>query len=203
MLSLASFMAFLQILLIDISLAGDNAIVVGTAAAGLPPGKRHQAVLGGIGAATVLRILFAVFAVQLLHITGLLATGGLLLIWVAWKMYRDIRRTAQQRQGKAEEKGARKPLAKTLREAIIQITVADVSMSLDNVLGVAGVANNNVWILIAGLTLSIFLMGCAATLIARVTTRYPWIAYLGLAVVLYTALHMIWEGGQSLMTAFT
>lgn len=190
--------AFLQIVLIDVSLAGDNAIIVGMAAAGLPVEKRKQAVMVGIVAATVLRIIFALFAVQLLKVTGLLAAGGLLLLWVSWKMYQEIRLRSQA-DAAAHGKGG-KGKAKKLSEAIWQIVIADVSMSLDNVLAVAGAARDHTWILVFGLGLSVVLMGVAASWIARMTAKHHWIAYLGLIVVFYTALHMIWDGSHELMT---
>lgn len=193
----ADLLAIAQILLIDISLAGDNAIAVGMAASGLPEIQRHKAVLAGIVAATVLRILFAFFAVELLHVTGLLVAGGLLLLWVSWKMYRDIRHMEK----KKHDDGHHEPPAKTLMSAIMQIVIADVSMSLDNVLGVAGVARDNMVSMAIGLVMSVLLMGAAASFVARLTTRYVWIAYLGLAVVFYTALHMIWDGAHDLMGA--
>ncbi len=189
--------AFLQILLIDISLAGDNAIAVGMAASGLPEAKRHKAVLAGIAAATVLRILFAIFAVQLLHLTGLLAAGGLLLCWVAWKMYRDIRHAHRAKH--AVETPGGLTSAKKFSSAILQIVVADISMSLDNVLAVAGVARDHLGVLAIGLLLSVVLMGAAATFVAKLTSRYPWIAYLGLVIVLFTALHMMWDGSHDIM----
>jgi YjbE family integral membrane protein len=184
--------ALFQIILIDIALAGDNAITIGLAAAGLPEEQRHKAVTTGILAATVLRILFAIFAVQLLHITGLLAAGGLLLLWVSWKMFMDIRR---HRHNKLNQDN-RRP-AKSLMDAILQIVIADVSMSLDNVLAVAGVARDHIIVLIIGLTLSVMLMGAASAVVARLTARFPWIAYAGLLIVLYTAANMIWEGSRA------
>ena len=195
---MVELLAFLQILLIDISLAGDNAIAVGMAAAGLPSAERHKAVLAGIIAATVLRIVLAFFAVQLLHVTGLLAAGGLLLLWVSWKMHRDIRHAARV-QEQRHEAPAPGVSGKSLLSAITQIAIADVSMSLDNVLAVAGVARDRMWVLVVGLTVSVMLMGLASAVVAHLTTRYPWIAYLGLAVVLYTALRMMLEGGHQLL----
>lgn len=199
--------ALSQIVLIDIALAGDNAIAVGMAAAGLPMRERRTAIVVGIVAAAGLRAALAVFAVQLLGITGLLAAGGLLLLWVSWKMYRDIRhmRKVHAHSGSGdggqhgEAGGAAVPHAKTLKGAIWQIVFADVSMSLDNVLAVAGVARDHVVVLIIGLGLSVVLMGVAASWIARLTARYHWIAYLGLITILYTALHMIWDGAHDLM----
>jgi len=201
---LTNLTALLQILVIDISLAGDNALAVGLAASGLPPTQRHRAVLAGILAATTLRVLFALFAVRLLHFTGLMLAGGLLLLWVAWKMVREIRH--RERSNSLPPRGAglgvggvthsHKPAAsyKKLSTAIWQIVAADVSMSLDNVLAVAGVARDHIPILVIGLLISIFLMGAAATLIAKLTHRYPRIAYLGIAIVFFTALRMVWDG---------
>ena len=201
MLTLPSITAFFQVVLIDIAMAGDNIIVVGMAAAGLAPAQRHKAVWVGLAAATVLRIIFALFAVQLLRITGLLAAGGLLLLWVSWKMYEEIRHLYRMKH--AQDTGSVAPETKTtpkkLSDAIVQIILADVSMSLDNVLGVAGVAREHIGILVAGLGLSVFLMGVASGFIARLCRRYPWVATLGLAVVLYTALTMMWDGGQDLL----
>ena len=199
MFDFADVLALLQILLIDISLAGDNAIIVGMAAAGLPKDKRHKAVLAGIAAATVLRILFAVFAVRLLHVVGLMAAGGLLLLWVSWKMFRDIRHMHKVSHEEKHDEVAAKPAAKTLTEAVIQIIVADVSMSLDNVLGVAGVARDHMAMLVIGLVFSVGLMGVASAWVAKIVARKPWIGYLGLAVVFYTSLRMIWDGSQELM----
>jgi YjbE family integral membrane protein len=202
MFTLSSLYAFLQILAIDISLAGDNALAVGLAAAGLPTQKRHHAVLAGIVTATILRIIFAIFAVKLLHITGILVAGGLLLIWVAWKMYRELRHRHHHRAhvGQlSDSDGITSVPAKKLSTAIWQIAAADLSMSLDNVLAVAGVARDHMPVMIAGLTLSILLMGVAATLVAKLIHRYPWIAYGGLAIVLFTALHMIWDGTHDLL----
>ena len=197
---IAALIPLAQILLIDLSLAGDNAIAVGLAAAGLPERDRHRAVIAGIAAATVLRILFAGFAVQLLRITGLLAAGGLLLLWVAWKMWRDVRHAERVQQSAVIAQDVYQVAApKKLSAAITQIVIADVSMSLDNVLAVAGVAREHIWVLVSGFGLSVLLMGAASALVARLTGRFPWIAYAGLAVVLYTALHMMWEGGRDLL----
>jgi YjbE family integral membrane protein len=198
---LPELLILLQILLIDLSMAGDNALVVGMAAAGLPTAKRHVAVIGGIIGATVLRVVFAVFAVKILHITGVLAAGGLLLLWVTWKMYeelRHIRRISQKelrhprfRGNDVDSKGP-----KTLASAIWQIIVADVSMSLDNVLGVAGVAREHIGIMAIGLVLSVVLMGLASTLVAKLAARHNWISYVGLGVVFFTALKMVWDGAE-------
>jgi YjbE family integral membrane protein len=199
MSSLQTLAALAQIILIDITMSGDNAIAIGMAASGLPEQGRRRAVLAGILSATALRVVFAVFAVQIMHVTGLLAAGGLLLLWVSWQMYRDIRH-AQKKHNASEvvQSEAISP-KKTLMRAIMQIVIADVSMSLDNVLAVAGVARDHMGILAAGLALSILLMAAASAVVARITARRPWIAYLGLAVVLYTALHMMWDGAKGVL----
>jgi len=197
---ISDLLALLQILMIDLSMAGDNALAVGMAAAGLPPEKRRRAVLAGIVGATGLRILFAVFAVQLLRVTGLLVAGGLLLLWVSWKMWGELK-LAKQRGASGHEKSDEGSPAsgverksKTLLAAIGQIIAADVSMSLDNVLGVAGVARDHLGILVAGLALSVLLMGVASAFVARLVARHHWVGYLGLAVILYTAATMIADG---------
>jgi YjbE family integral membrane protein len=192
------------VLFIDIVLAGDNAIVVGMAAAGLPSDQRRKAIFWGIVAATIMRIAFASITVQLLQIVGIVLAGGVLLLWVCWKMYRELREgggghdhsvEAEAAGGGAAQSGAGHPAPrKTLRQAITQILVADVSMSLDNVLAVAGASKDHPYILIIGLAVSVVLMGVAASLIARLLDRHRWIAWLGLLVILYVALSMIWEG---------
>jgi YjbE family integral membrane protein len=194
---LPELLALLQVLLIDLSMAGDNVLVVGLAAAGLPAERRHHAVMAGIAGATILRIVFALFAVQLLQIAGLLAAGGVLLLWVTWKMYEELRHAKKVRA--AGEQPGLKPVEikpKNLSSAIWQIVIADLSMSLDNVLGVAGVARDHVWVLVTGLSISVVLMGVASTYVARIAARHSWIAYIGLAVVFYTALNMVWDGAQ-------
>jgi YjbE family integral membrane protein len=191
----AEIVAFLQIIMIDVSLASDNAIAVGMAATGLPTKERKKAVLAGVIVATILRIIFAIFAVQIFHITGLLAAGGLLLLWVAWKLYREIRHLLAIRTTDAKHE----PLAKTLTATILQIAIADVSMSLDNVLAVAGVARGHLAVLIAGLSLSVLLMGVAAAYVAKLTARYPGIAYVGLAIILFTSVKMMWDGTQEII----
>jgi len=190
--------AFAQIVLIDMSMAADNAIAVGLAASGLPKDKRHHAVLAGIGAATILRILFALFAVQMLRITGLLVAGGLLLLWVTWKMYHEVRHIHAQKNAPESELENKTAVPKKLSSAIWQIIAADVSMSLDNVLAVAGVARDHVWVLVAGLALSVVLMGAAATYVAKLTHRFPWIGYVGVLLIFYTSINMIWDGSHEL-----
>ena len=199
------FTSFLQVIMIDLVLAGDNAVVIGLAAAGLPADLRRKAIVIGIAAATLMRIGFALIATQLLNITGLLLGGGLLLLWVCWKMFAELRVSRKDEAAAVESLGdtdldadgtigAVGAPRKTLRQAVTQIIIADVSMSLDNVLAVAGAAREHPTVLIFGLALSIALMGLAASLIARLLARYHWIAWLGLLVILYVALHMIWEG---------
>ena len=199
-----SLTAFLQVVMIDLTLAGDNAVVIGLAAAGLPPEQRKRAIMIGILGATVLRIAFAAVTVQLLAIVGLLLAGGILLLWVCWKMWREIRHAAKMEAyetGQVTGPSAETPAPKTLRGAIVNIVIADVSMSLDNVLAVAGAARENTVILVFGLALSILLMGLAATWIARLLERHRWIAYLGLAIILFVALEMIWRGGHEVLEA--
>jgi YjbE family integral membrane protein len=196
-ISMSELVALAQVVLVDLVLAGDNAIVVGIAVAGLPAQQRWRVMVLGIGAATVLRIVFASFTVQLLQIIGLLLAGGLLLLWVCWKLWRELRsgRLIDLPGADGEAGGARVAAQKTMRQAVTQIIVADVSMSLDNVLAVAGVARDHAWVLVFGLALSVAFMGLAAAVIARLLGRFHWIAYVGLAVILYVALRMIYEGG--------
>jgi YjbE family integral membrane protein len=188
--------AFLQVVMIDLVLAGDNAIVIGLAAAGLAKEQRNKAILIGIGAATALRIVFAGLTTQLLQIVGLLLAGGILLLWVCWKMWRELRSTHAQDETieKVLEGAEFSAPRKTFAEAAWQIVIADVSMSLDNVLAVAGAAREHPIVLIFGLVLSIALMGVAASFIARLLQRHRWIAYVGLAVILYVALEMVYRG---------
>ncbi|HEV7319093.1 MAG TPA: TerC family protein [Ensifer sp.] len=189
----AGLAALLQVIVIDLVLAGDNAVVIGLAAAGLPTEQRKKVILVGIIAATVLRIALASVTVQLLEIIGLLLAGGILLLWVCWKMWREIRE--QQAAHAAGEGGAASNAPqKTFMQAAIQIVVADISMSLDNVLAVAGAAREHPTILVIGLALSIAMMGVAAGFIARLLNRYHWIAYIGLAIILYVSLDMIYRG---------
>lgn len=205
---LPQLILFAQIALIDVALAGDNAMAIGMAAAGLPGEQRHRAIVRGIIIAALLRILFALFAVRLLHIVGVLAVGGLLLLWVAWKMYVEIRHARRMHAtintiNKPELASETPTAVKKLSAAILQIAVADISMSLDNVLAVAGIARDHLVPLIFGLALSVFLMGIAAAVVARIITRHRWVAWLGLLIVLYTALTMIWEGGKDVFHTMT
>ncbi|MGK9168826.1 TerC family protein [Inquilinus limosus] len=239
--SLAELTALVQVVIIDVALAGDNAIVVGMAAAGLAADERRRAIVWGIVAATVLRIVFALFTTQLLQIVGLLFAGGILLLWVCWKLWRELRadRAAEaaalqeveaaegengsggenplplspSREGRGDSMatGGGNPLpldsmaaaapAKTFRQAVTQIVVADVSMSLDNVLAVAGTARDHIEVLIVGLALSVALMGLAANFVARLLHRHRWIAYVGLLIIFYVSLKMMWDGGHEIWNA--
>jgi len=192
----AALGAFFQVLLIDITLAGDNAIVVGALAAGLPAEQRRKVIMLGIVAALVLRLVFALTVSWLLGVVGLVLAGGILLLWVAWKMYRDMHH-ATESPGSPEIRGDEhsgvRP-ARSFASAAWAVAVADVSMSLDNVLAVAGAAREHPGILIIGLVLSVALMGIAANIIARYIERFRWIAWVGLLVIVYVAVRMIWEG---------
>ncbi len=185
----AALTVFGQVVLIDIVLAGDNAIVVGALAAGLPPEQRRKVIIIGIGAALVLRIAFALAVTQLLQLVGLILAGGLLLLWVAWKMWREIVHAGRH----AHAQGIAKP-PKSFAAAAWSVALADVSMSLDNVLAVAGAAREHPEIMVVGLLLSVALMGVAANFIAKYIERYRWIAFIGLAVIVYVAGKMIYEG---------
>ncbi|MBR0773489.1 TerC family protein [Bradyrhizobium diazoefficiens] len=194
--------ALLQVVLIDLVLAGDNAVVIGLAAAGLPAGQRRRAIVVGIVAATALRIVFAGVATQLLQVIGLLLAGGILLLWVCWKMWRELREQAAHASALAfshsGHAGSTPLPRKTFRQAAAQIVAADVSMSLDNVLAVAGAAREHPYILVFGLLLSVALMGVAADLLGRVLQKQRWIAYAGLAIIIYVAFEMIWRGSLEL-----
>lgn len=192
----SAFAAFIQVLLIDLVLAGDNAIVVGALAAGLPADQRRKVILIGVLAALVLRIAFALVVTQLMQIVGLIFVGGLLLIWVSWKMWRELRHAGESGGSPeiaGDEHTGLKP-AKSFIGAAWAVAVADVSMSLDNVLAVAGAAREHPGIMIVGLIFAVALMGVAANIIAKYIERYRWIAYIGLAVILYVAVKMIYEG---------
>jgi YjbE family integral membrane protein len=188
--------AFVEILFIDIVLAGDNAIVVGALAAGLPAEQRRKVIMLGVLAALVLRIAFALIVTQLLQIVGLVLAGGLLLFWVAWRMYRELRHEGESPGSDEivgdERSGVR--AGRSFASAAWGVALADVSMSLDNVLAVAGAARDHPWVLVFGLILSVVLMGVAANFIARYIERYRWIAWVGLLVILWVALKMVYEG---------
>ena len=194
--------ALFQVIMIDLVLAGDNAVVIGLAAAGLPLPMRRKAIIVGIGIATLLRIGFAFVALQILAITGLLLAGGILLLWVCWKMWQETRaqeaharaQHAMANGGTPEVGGLHLKPAKTMQQAVVQIIVADVSMSLDNVLAVAGAAQRHLEALVFGLALSVALMGFASAFIANLLDRHRWIAYLGLAIIFVVALRMVYAG---------
>jgi len=195
--------AFFQVLLIDVALAGDNAVAVGLVAAGLPPAQRRRAIMLGLAGAVVMLIGLALIATQLLKVVGLSLAGGFLLLWVCWKMWRQLRAEGRkdEEEGQAALEGhghadaGGKP--KTMGQALTQILLADLAMSLDNVLAVAGAARDHPIVLVVGLLLSITLMGLAASWIAKLLHRFRWIGYLGLLIVLYVAVHMIWDGSRS------
>ncbi|OYX35320.1 MAG: tellurium resistance protein TerC [Caulobacterales bacterium 32-69-10] len=208
----AALTALFQVLMIDLVLAGDNAVAVGLAASGLEPKDRKRVILAGLAVAVVLRIGFALITTQLLAVIGLLFAGGILLLWVCWKMWRELREQQQHAEAESALEHAtgvdidgepgrvasrRKP--KTFREAFIQVLIADVSMSLDNVLAVAGAAREHPAVLVVGLLASIALMGVAASWIARLLHKYSWIGFIGLVIVLYVALHMMWQGHREVV----
>ena len=196
LISASALTAFVEILFIDIVLAGDNAIVVGALAAGLPAEQRRKVILIGVLAALVLRIAFALIVSQLLQIVGLVLAGGILLLWVAWRMYRELRHKDESggsSEVEGDEHSGLKP-ARSFASAAWGVALADVSMSLDNVLTVAGAARDPPYVLVFGLVLSVLLMGAAANMIARYIDRYRWIAWVGLAVILWVACKMIYEG---------
>lgn len=197
----AELSAFGQVVLIDVVLAGDNAIVVGALAAGLPPAQRKKVILIGIIAALVLRVIFALGVSWLLSVVGLILAGGLLLLWVAWKMWRELRHDGIVPGNSHDDDGGMgigdaAPLAssRSFAKAAWAVALADVSMSLDNVLAVAGAAREHPGIMVAGLVLAVALMGAAANIIAVYIERFRWIAYVGLIVIVYVAGKMIWEG---------
>ena len=194
--------AFVQIVLIDIVMSGDNAIIIGMAAASLPPELRKKAIFWGIIGATVLRIFFAVIVVQLLAIIGIKVVGGLLLLWVCWRMWQEIRAgvTVEDMEREADEKAQKGP-PKTMRMAMINIIVADATMSLDNVLAVAGAARDHLEMLIFGLVLSIALMALTANFIAKLLEKHSWLGYLGLAIIAYVAVQMLWQGSAEVYQA--
>jgi YjbE family integral membrane protein len=205
MLTLEGLQAFLTVVMIDLVLAGDNAVVIGMAAAGLDKHHRAKAILIGVLIATVLRILFALIATRLLTVIGLLFAGGVLLLWVCWKMWRELHaqeasKDAHDALSGQETNADGAPSGggpvKTLRQAVVQIVIADVSMSLDNVLAVAGAAHKHPLILVFGLALSVLLMGVAASFIARLLHKHRWIAYVGLLIILFVAGRMVWEGAR-------
>ncbi|MBN9319754.1 MAG: tellurium resistance protein TerC [Caulobacterales bacterium 68-7] len=202
----ASFSAFLQVLMIDLVLAGDNAVAVGLAAGGLPEKDRKKVIFYGLLAAVVMRIGFALITTWLLGLIGLLLAGGILLLWVCWKMWREMRDQAAHEEAQAnaalDDDPNTVPIvkkAKTFKQAFFTILIADLSMSIDNVLAVAGAARDHQGVLVFGLLLSVLLMGVAATWIAKLLHKHRWIGYVGLIIVLYVALHMIWEGHRAVV----
>ena len=205
------FFALLQVVLIDIVLAGDNALVIGMAAARVPQVVRRKVIFWGLVAAVVARVCLAAVTVELLEVIGLMFAGGVLLLWVCWKLWRDIRDAAAEKKAAMEARDApadkmggpksHEASAQMVRRAIVQIAAADLSMSLDNVLAVAGAARNHVVVLAIGLCLSIGLMGVAASVIAKLLNKHAWISYAGLFIVLYVAISMIWRGGFAIMHA--
>ncbi len=204
--SASALIALAQVLMINVVLSGDNAVVIGMVAARVQPSDRRRVILWGMGAAVVLRILLALVAVDLLNILGLLLAGGVILLWVAWRLYRDIREQSAEKAGLATMAAHGRDgvtnggsaSAVPFSRAIWQIAVADISMSVDNVLAIAGAANKNVAVLVIGLVVSVALMGVAATYIARLLQRYPALAYVGVILILYVGFEMIWEGSGDL-----
>ena len=189
--------AFIQVVLIDLVMSGDNAIIIGMAVAGLPTENRTRIIFWGIAGATVLRLAFAAVTTELLEIIGLTLAGGLLLLWVAWRMYRELRAEGRSETAEAESHAA----PKTPRQAMMQIIVADISMSLDNVLAVAGAARDHVTVLWIGLGLSVVLMAVASSFIARILDRHHWVAWIGFLIILYVAGDMIWDGTHEVVAA--
>jgi len=210
--SYSALFALFQVLMINIVLSGDNAVVIGMVAARVAPDNRHKVILWGMVAAVLLRIVLSIFAVRLLAILGLSLAGGIILLWVAWRLYRDIREEREEKAALAviaadrAERSAHSPRAAPtavpLGRAVIQIAVADISMSIDNVLAIAGAANKNIPVLVIGLILSIALMGVAATYIAKLLQRYPALSYVGVILIVYVGLQMIWDGSADLPDIF-
>jgi YjbE family integral membrane protein len=208
MISLDELSALAQVVVVDLVLAGDNAIVVGLVAAGLPRQQRAKVIMTGILAATALRVAFAVVTTQLLQIIGLTLAGGLLLLWVCWKLWRELkvqkehaRKAGAKRSAGEADAAAPGTPRKSMRQAVLQIVLADISMSLDNVLAVAGISLEHPWVLVFGLVLSVALMGAAAALIAGMLKRFPWVSYIGLAIIFYVAVKMIYAGSIDVMQA--
>ena len=220
MIDIGDLSALVQVIIVDLVLAGDNAIVIAIVVARFAPKERARLLMLGVIAATVVRILFALVATELLKIVGLMLAGGLLLLWVCWKLWRELegqrgaRRTDAAKvaddnssealiphQGNVPQERDVQHERKSMRDAITQIVIADVSMSLDNVIAVAGIARDKTWVLVVGLVLSIAFMAFAATLIARLLTRHHWIAYVGLIIIVYVAGSLIWDGAASVLQA--
>ena len=202
-IELDALSALAQVILIDIVLAGDNAVAVALAAAGLPLHQRRRVIVTGIALAAVLRVIFALLTVQLLKLPGLLLVGGVLLLWIAWKLAGELRLHAPARNGEedsaSEVRSRPGPPEKTVRQAMVQILIADLSMSLDNVLGVAAVAREHPVVLIIGLALSVAFMGFAASIIARLLERHRWIAWAGVVIIFWVGIVMVYEGGTEVL----
>ena len=205
-IELGALSALAQVILIDLVLAGDNAVAVALAAAGLPAHQRRRVIVTGIALAAVLRVLFALVTVQLLKIAGLLLVGGVLLLWIAWKLAAELRQQQAPAPGgeeaaaeDAESRMRQRPPGKTVRQAMIQILIADFSMSLDNVLGVAAVAREHPVVLVIGLALSVAFMGFAASIIARLLERHRWIAWVGVVIIFWVGIVMVYEGGTEVL----
>jgi len=203
-----AYFALAQVIIIDLVMAGDNAVVIGMAAARLPPDMRHKVIFWGLAAAVIMRVAMATVTVELFAFVPLRVVGGILLLWVAWRLFRDVRSMNANPHDGGDDGHAALAFADPgtgkilMRRAIVQITVADISMSLDNVLAVAGVAIHHVWVLGIGLVLSIGLMGIAANMVAKMLNKHPWISYAGVFIVLYVALNMIWHGGTLLAAQY-
>ncbi len=198
-----ALVALMQVILIDLAMAGDNAVMIGLAATCVPKPQRRKVIFWGLAAAVILRIVLAMFVATILEKIGLMFAGGILLLWVAWRLYRDLRHSREKQIGASAIADAcvHDTPPSDMRRAILQIAAADLSMSLDNVLAVAGAAMNHVWVLVIGLMLSVALMGFAASLVAALLQRHPWISYAGLIIVIYVALRMIWFGGMEIYQA--
>jgi YjbE family integral membrane protein len=198
--------ALMQVILIDLVMAGDNAVVIGMAATRLPAHMRHKVIFWGLAVAVIMRVAMATVTVELFAFIPLRVVGGILLLWVAWRLFRDVRHMNAEPHENGEAVRCAPEInepgggAILMRRAILQITIADISMSLDNVLAVAGVAIHHVWVLAVGLVLSIGLMGIAANMVAKMLNRHPWISYAGVFIVLYVALNMIWHGGMLMVS---
>ena len=193
--------ALFQVIMIDLMMAGDNAVVIGMAAARVPTAQRGKVIFWGLAAAVVLRIVLASIAAKLMAVIGLTLAGGILLLWVSWRFYRDLRQSKDEDEGAHVATGGEPALDTgkgSVRRAIGQIFIADISMSLDNVLGVAGAARAHPYILAGGLLLSIAMMGFAAGIIAKLLQRFHWLAYAGLIMIVYVALSMIWQGAMDM-----
>jgi YjbE family integral membrane protein len=196
----SALIALLQVILIDLTLAGDNAVVIGMAAAQISPDKRSKAIFWGLVIAVILRVILAVLTATIMSVIGLMFAGGILLLWVSWRLWRDIN-PGEDDEAEAAAGRSHEYKLKTVRRALLRIVLADLSMSLDNVLAVAGAALDHVWVLTIGLVLSVALMGVAASFVAKLLNKHPWISYAGLIIVIYVALRMIWFGGLELWQA--